>query len=525
MKTIATRVEAKNRIPNPHLLWVSLALVPIWFAGISESMAQTQTGQAPTKELKAAELLSDFWEVITMQGVRVGFGNTRSVAIRENGRDLVKTDSVMNMKVKRLGKSITMKVNLQSVEGRDGQLVRMKTEMLMGPTPMTTTGRVKGDELELEINTLGKSTTTTLPWSEKYRGIFAMERSLKEKPMKPGERRTFKALAPIFNQIAEIEVTADDYEETELLDGKRRLLKINSVAKLGIIDLTSEVWVDEDGQPLKTFEPMMKQGTYRTSRQIALQDVEAFEPDLIVSTLIQVKGLSDIDNIETVRYRVTLDSDEPAEVFPNSQAQSVQKTVDQQALISVQRIDLNRHKPAGESDAKPTDDDRTSNNMIQSDDPTVVKLARQVVPDEKDSRRVAIALEKHVNDLITEKDFTTGLATAADVAASRQGDCTEHAVLLTALARARGIPARVVMGLVYVDRLKSFGYHMWTEVWVDGAWLPLDATLAQSGTGVGHIKLADSNLNGVDVTVAFLPVVKVMGRLEIEVDKIQRARD
>ena len=81
------------------------------------------------------------------------------------------------------------------------------------------------------------------------------------------------------------------------------------------------------------------------------------------------------------------------------------------------------------------------------------------------------------------------------------------------------------MGLVYVDRLKSFGYHMWTEVWVDGAWLPLDATLAQSGTGVGHIKLADSNLNGVDVTVAFLPVVKVMGRLEIEVDKIQRARD
>ncbi|MGB6042476.1 MAG: hypothetical protein WBF93_04885, partial [Pirellulales bacterium] len=334
MKTIATRVEAKNRIPNPHLLWVSLALVPIWFTGISESMAQTQTGQAPTKELKAAELLSDFWEVITMQGVRVGFGNTRSVAIRENGRDLVKTDSVMNMKVKRLGKSITMKVNLQSVEGRDGQLVRMKTEMLMGPTPMTTTGRVKGDELELEINTLGKSTTTTLPWSEKYRGIFAMERSLKEKPMKPGERRTFKALAPIFNQIAEIEVTADDYEETELLDGKRRLLKINSVAKLGIIDLTSEVWVDEDGQPLKTFEPMMKQGTYRTSRQIALQDVEAFEPDLIVSTLIQVKGLSDIDNIETVRYRVTLDSDEPAEVFPNSQAQSVQKTVDQQALIS-----------------------------------------------------------------------------------------------------------------------------------------------------------------------------------------------
>ena len=41
-------------------------------------------------------------------------------------------------------------------------------------------------------------------------------------------------------------------------------------------------------------------------------------------------------------------------------------------------------------------------------------------------------------------------ATAAEVARSREGDCTEHAVLLAALARARGIPARVAMGLVYV---------------------------------------------------------------------------
>ena len=37
-------------------------------------------------------------------------------------------------------------------------------------------------------------------------------------------------------------------------------------------------------------------------------------------------------------------------------------------------------------------------------------------------------------------------------ARTRSGDCSEHAVLLTALLRARGIPARVSHGLVYLEQ-------------------------------------------------------------------------
>ena len=42
--------------------------------------------------------------------------------------------------------------------------------------------------------------------------------------------------------------------------------------------------------------------------------------------------------------------------------------------------------------------------------------------------------------LFTEKDLSVGFATAADVARTAQGDCTEHAVLLAALLRASDIP-------------------------------------------------------------------------------------
>src|SRR5690606_4085362 len=96
----------------------------------------------------------------------------------------------------------------------------------------------------------------------------------------------------------------------------------------------------------------------------------------------------------------------------------------------------------------PTDDDRQPNNLIQSDDPAVVEMAQAVAPEETDHAKLAVELEKHVKRSITMKNFSQAFSTAAEVAKRREGDCTEHAVLLAGLARARGIPARVAIGLI-----------------------------------------------------------------------------
>ena len=109
----------------------------------------------------------------------------------------------------------------------------------------------------------------------------------------------------------------------------------------------------------------------------------------------------------------------------------------------------------------------------------------------------------------------------AEVAKSREGDCTEHAVLLAALLRARGVPARVAIGLVYVAKSQAFGFHMWTEAWVDRGWLPLDATLGQGGIGGGHLKLRHTSLSESAGLGSFLPVAEVMGQLKIEVLEVQ----
>ena len=76
-----------------------------------------------------------------------------------------------------------------------------------------------------------------------------------------------------------------------------------------------------------------------------------------------------------------------------------------------------------------------------------------------------------------------GFDIASQVASHKSGDCTEHAVLLAALARSLGIPARVAIGTLIGregDSIGAFG-HAWVEVYRDRAWSLLDATPVGAG--------------------------------------------
>src|SRR5205823_3136006 len=137
----------------------------------------------------------------------------------------------------------------------------------------------------------------------------------------------------------------------------------------------------------------------------------------------------------------------------------------------------------------PTDEDSLPSEAVQSDDALIVSMAAEAAGNLPPGRDLARALEKYVYRCISKKSFAKSFSTAAEVARSREGDCTEHAVLLAALARACRVPARPVVGLVYYPPAQGFAYHMWAELYVEDHWLPLDATLGQGGIAADHIKL------------------------------------
>merc|ERR1712216_24526 len=65
---------------------------------------------------------------------------------------------------------------------------------------------------------------------------------------------------------------------------------------------------------------------------------------------------------------------------------------------------------------------------------------------------MAYQLRETVSSHIKDKHLSTAYASASETARTGSGDCTEHAVLLAALLRARMIPSRVCHGLVYVEQ-------------------------------------------------------------------------
>jgi transglutaminase-like putative cysteine protease len=219
-----------------------------------------------------------------------------------------------------------------------------------------------------------------------------------------------------------------------------------------------------------------------------------------------------------VQYHLTLKDGDPAQIFPADGRQTIQPGSVKNSLVM-------NVISAGPDDgtAGPSEVDATylrPNGIITSEDERVKTLAKRVAGKAQSPWDKAVQIEHWVFQNIRDKNFAIAFAPADEVARNLSGDCSEHAVLAAAMTRAAGIPARLAVGLLYVDnpkqKLKGFGYHVWHEVYVNNRWVALDASWDQSSVDATHIKLADTSLEGVAPFEAFLPIARVQGKLEID---------
>ena len=99
-----------------------------------------------------------------------------------------------------------------------------------------------------------------------------------------------------------------------------------------------------------------------------------------------------------------------------------------------------------------------------------------------------------------------GYADALQTLRLRRGDCMGYALVLTALARAQGIPARVVYGMAYTDRFSGkrevFSPHAWVQSWDGRRWRSYDAALREFDST--HVALAVGSGDPTEASEAFL---------------------
>jgi len=125
---------------------------------------------------------------------------------------------------------------------------------------------------------------------------------------------------------------------------------------------------------------------------------------------------------------------------------------------------------------------------VQSKHPLIRSLAKELVGDTTDAWEASRKINQWVfNNL--EKVLVDS-ASALNALKTRKGECQSHTYLFTALARAAGIPTKIVNGLVYSPTYQGFLYHAWPEVYV-GEWRAVDPTFGQDVVDATHIKLSE----------------------------------
>lgn len=243
------------------------------------------------------------------------------------------------------------------------------------------------------------------------------------------------------------------------------------------------MWLDDKLRMVRSESdvPVLGRMTlYRTTRALAEKQgvAPALMADLGLRSIVPLKrGIARPHQAREIVYRITVkDDDDPATTFARDGRQKVENVEGDTFDLRVRAV---REPVEVEEPGKVKNEYLKSSYFLDSNNEKVCATAARIAGEEKDAWHKAQRIEKWVHEHM-KGNAKVNFAAASQVLNDLQGDCRQHAMLTAALCRAAGVPARTAVGLVYVndeDHGPELVFHMWTEVWVRGQWMMLDAVL------------------------------------------------
>jgi hypothetical protein len=461
------------------------------------------------------------WDAVYMKGTKIGHVHTTVDDVKDPKnpeRPLLRVRVDMELTFKRQNDRIRQRVRYGTIETPQGSVLRLDTRILTGTEELRTYGDVINGKMTLILEGAGQRQQEVITWGPEVRGPYAAEMSLARNPIRPGETRQEQMFIPGLNKIGGLKLIAQEFEQVELGGRvKRNLLRVEAPVTgpdgKPLAEASNTLWVDEGGQVLKSHSDVFGGMTFYRTTESAAKAPDG-EVDLIAEQIVKIpQKIPNPERTRSILYQVALKDNDPAAIFPTDRRQTLRPSSTPGTMVLHVRTS---GRDEGEAGPDRVDDAYLEPNpQINSNDPRIVALAKQAVGGQTDPWAKATAIQQWVARNIRAKNFSRGFAPASEVARNLTGDCTEHSVLTAAMCRAAGVPARVVIGLVYADHLNGFGYHMWNEVYVNRRWVAIDAAFNQSDVDAVHIKLSDSSLDGVSPFESFLAVAQVFNKLSL----------
>ena len=459
--------------------------------------------------------IDERWYIVELAGSRAGSMVDRVHSDGEHYR----TETEVQLKISRGVESAEIKMRSSYLETHDGRPLVIRYVQDMAFQSLDTEWRFEPDKVVQTTRQAGRELVKEHPLPEgRWLTPMAVHRYWLERREAGAEEITYRTVDPQAGlepvMVTQKLLRTDSYE----FDGRSIPVTVwRSTTDLVPIPAQEQYAVDGYLVHQELAAGIGKMITRIATRAEAQADTGPAPEVLIKSFVEPDRPIRDVMKSTTATLNLEL-KEGSMPTLPSAGAQKFNRGPDDAtATLTIDigvgpRVDSPADQGAAYLDASA---------MIDTRDPVIQALAAKAVRDTGgDPLERAEAMRAFVHTFVNGKGLDTAFATASETAQMRSGDCSEHAVLLCAMLRAEGIPARVAVGLIYTDsflgREGIFGWHMWTQGLIDGRWVDFDATLNRR-YHAGHVLTGVSALGEGALAVELASSITLMGNLEIEV--------
>ena len=445
-------------------------------AGQREFFRDAGTPVAAAPQTLAAWPWQELWTGVVFRGNKVGF--SRLAIRRVPGESLWELESESALRLRFLG--IDKRVSLRALDRvrEDLSLVSFRYDYALDGSRLAVEGERDGDVLVVRTESDGVRTEQRLAMAQAALPASALALLPVMRGLSVGAASSPTVFVGESQSLGQAEQRVLGYERSRLFEGAAFKVATR------LLGLETESWYDAQGRPL--LETALHGAMIST-----LEDPAAARAYLVEASLSKDESLLDFsllrspaiaDAQRTAALHIVLEG-VPASL-------EVPQTGGQRCTRQGERLECRIDRRAREAAPEPqsTAPYLRPTLAAPSNERRFVELAQAVAGEAAGAQAKITRLLAWIDANIA-KEAIDGFS-AADVLRERRGECQGHAYLFAALARAQGLPTRVVNGIVYSPEHGGFLYHTWNEVWIEAeGWRAVDATFAQPVADATHVAL------------------------------------
>jgi transglutaminase superfamily protein len=442
---------------------------------------------------KITENIEEWWGVF-YRGEKIGYAS-QTITPKLKGYKL-SDRSVLNLNL--LGTVQPAMTRLEMEANEDWILEKFDFELASKEIRFHARGEVDELKLKLEIDSGGHKSTRNIVLTQAPYLLAALKPYVVTQQLEPGKKFLFATFDPSTLSQQVTTVVIEGRERIRAGDRTEPAIRLRqSFRGISVVS-----WVDGHGRTLKEESPAGLSLVRQSAQEARNLPERAVALDIIAQTAIPLTTpIANPQATDVLRFRlagVNLAN------FPLHGGRQ---------KLAGNQLEIRLEKPDRLAGVKfPVKEMRLASYLqptpfLQADHPSIQALAANITQGETSAYRGALKIKDWVYKEIA-KEPTVSIPNALQVLQTKKGDCNEHTVLFNALARAAGIPAKTVVGVVHLRG--AFYYHAWSEIWL-GEWVTLDSVLNQFPADVTHIKFLEGEID------RQIDLLQLIGNLKIEV--------